>query len=1608
MSDWVFEPLPELQFAGTTGRSARNNNPFNLEYRPGTYQDKYGATMEPTGGGKDKQPRFGAYPNMLGGYLAGLDQIRLDQQKGHTLASFVEKFAPRFENPTDQLIAQYARATGASPDTPLAQIPAESLAVPMLKRESSTRILNQANQQLAAYHQTNQARKTPASNDSEWTFEYADQQAGNQQPGFLGQTWTGLKEQLGSYLPKYGSFISGAPESTYQQEYQKWKDALGEPEAQPETWWGKVGRGLGQGVGMVPEFMALNAIMPGLGATGTVSRMAQSALPFAASSLLNPQAGVGDLAHSAAMGVGLGAIPPSWGRMLRVPAAAGVGGGMGYLASGDIEQASADAAVLAILSALHGGVPRAPEKPRVEPNIPGKAVPPERRLLTSGGGPGEPGGYETPPTPPLLPGTGGNRALPLPGQQRLLPEYLPDFTMPVETRRRPRGGYQAVVPPENYPLALEKGKGAYTIAPGSYADMVMRAGAELPESAGLRTGPLPGMMPDSLAEAKQIIPTESALAPEVSSAFQPPPTLAPRKPPTYDLVKAEERHDLRTFAKAYGPFNSDSPELRNLELEERKSMVGMLKKGGRGMDDAFASFKNDYPHLAAEFNDEVEWVRAAITRKPLDMEKVWREHYDNEAELEARAREEGLSPEALSRIEADVAQEIAAERTAEESATLLKRPALSPEAVKVKKIFTDISDAQAELLAADPELRQKYAKGDWDAIDRVYRQGKISDAGAQKSLPGSGGLFDESLNEPKTPPKGPTPDSLRAGLNLEDLKFLGRKVADLGDWLSKQFDRDTRYKVKQTLEAKGTPKDIRLDPQDISMWRKYWDMPEWLQKEYPNFLNVAINNWRQKIYNNLKTPWFKEASPVFTLPRQQWDSLRNLMVEADQMSRRMLKTGANREQIDQAVNNLKAQYGPEVQNAAESWWRTGSRIWRTIDDIYSRMGMGDSELDQLRREMGFVPYYFPHMRFGKYLVMARQGKDTLYAEGATNRLTRDRLMADLKKKYPSAKVDYFESKGIAEEVFFGLNDAHAAQLAKAALAKAGKLTPEVEQGVMQALANSLKERGFGRQFIQQKNIPGFESDDFHRVLGNYISGAAGFISKLKAAPEHVKALGAIDAKQQPRLYSYAEKYVRHSLQNASKIDEVAGKMRGLMFHYFLGFNPKSATLNLTQNTTTGAPVLSTLKVKNPGVKILTAVKDLAKDGKAYWNLLHGQEGEFKTLKDNEVRALRTAMDNGWLDSVYTDELMGMVGSRLGTSLNKFEKASHFLFGQAESLNRAGMFLASFRELTKKGVDFNNAVKKANDLTTMSHFAYGKYNLPEPVRDLGPIGRTVYTFRSFSHNYALLLRHLAKRDPAAFGRAIRNLAILGGLKAVPLVGTAFGIYKALTGTDLWQEGVQDKENNLPYLLARFGVPGLAGIDMSGSVSIEVMKDLKQWSDLPKELLGAVGGIGENLANAADSYKRGDYYRMGEDLSPQAVRNVMGAYRKATEGVTTRTGRQVFDAQGQPVKLSTGEAVGKGLGFQPVRPTIQREINDYLYNMRQNQQELGDKWASRMINALRTNDRNVYNQVMTEVMDYNQRAVKRGEPPIEIENYLKRRMQPQLPGPKKWLPYYQKLQ
>lgn len=111
----------------TSRLSFVNNNPGNLRFAG---QD--GAT-EGEGG-------FAKFATADEGIKALENQIKLDASRGHTLESFVYKYAPPSENDTKKYLADLETATSSKAETPIAEIDLNTLLKAIAKKESGTKI----------------------------------------------------------------------------------------------------------------------------------------------------------------------------------------------------------------------------------------------------------------------------------------------------------------------------------------------------------------------------------------------------------------------------------------------------------------------------------------------------------------------------------------------------------------------------------------------------------------------------------------------------------------------------------------------------------------------------------------------------------------------------------------------------------------------------------------------------------------------------------------------------------------------------------------------------------------------------------------------------------------------------------------------------------------------------------------------------------------------------------------------------------------------------------------------------------------------------------------------------------------------------------------------------------------------------------------------------------------------------------------------------------------------------------------------------------------------------------------------------------------------------
>lgn len=119
--------MSSVEIPKTSKLSFVNNNPGNLRFA-----GQYGAIKGEGGFAKFKTPQEG--------FDALVRQIKLDVSRGHTIASFINKFAPPTENDTKLYIQQAVNALGYKADTPLSKVPLNELAKFVALKESSTKI----------------------------------------------------------------------------------------------------------------------------------------------------------------------------------------------------------------------------------------------------------------------------------------------------------------------------------------------------------------------------------------------------------------------------------------------------------------------------------------------------------------------------------------------------------------------------------------------------------------------------------------------------------------------------------------------------------------------------------------------------------------------------------------------------------------------------------------------------------------------------------------------------------------------------------------------------------------------------------------------------------------------------------------------------------------------------------------------------------------------------------------------------------------------------------------------------------------------------------------------------------------------------------------------------------------------------------------------------------------------------------------------------------------------------------------------------------------------------------------------------------------------------
>lgn len=576
--------------------------------------------------------------------------------------------------------------------------------------------------------------------------------------------------------------------------------------------------------------------------------------------------------------------------------------------------------------------------------------------------------------------------------------------------------------------------------------------------------------------------------------------------------------------------------------------------------------------------------------------------------------------------------------------------------------------------------------------------------------------------------------------------------------------------------------------------------------------------------------------------------------------------------------------------------------------------LGDEQLGKYKAIMDGIRddfkknNYIPFSRFGDFTVKVKDAEgNTHHFEMFDSKKERDAKFRELHKQFPKEKGFTVSASKVNKESLQGYENLPPDILHKLAQA-------EMQAGITGDAANIFSQvsggedpiKGFKKHLVGAGLVKG-NSQDFKRSISDYIASLSTHLANKSFLHETRDLVRQLDDRGERKLAKRMQDYGGYI---AGGKDEM-NALRGALFHYYLGFNPKAAAVNLTQMATTTLPQLTTLTPH--------ATRE--------WGKALNQTRQYLTNKDlfakNQPQlsvALKDALESGYIDEQVRQALGRMrKGGGDGGFTEKMLDASGAMFSGAEKLNRIHAFIASYNN-APKGLDEPRKIAFAKKFVSDTQFEYGKRNRPKIAR--GPIGAVAGMFRLWPGNWLRLLRNNleASQYQAAAGQALA-MGLLGGATSFPFIRELMRAMEA-SGEDpkkIVRQGFG--ENQWLADLFLHGGPYKGGLDISSSIAFgDMLPNIEQGfaPGVLKALMGVAYDPIASFSKAADFTKKGKTIQALEAVAPRgSVRPLLKAYRFATEGPLANDGTNLIGlgTNGERTKATPAEIAMIAGNFNP---------------------------------------------------------------------------------------------
>lgn len=642
--------------------------------------------------------------------------------------------------------------------------------------------------------------------------------------------------------------------------------------------------------------------------------------------------------------------------------------------------------------------------------------------------------------------------------------------------------------------------------------------------------------------------------------------------------------------------------------------------------------------------------------------------------------------------------------------------------------------------------------------------------------------------------------------------------------------------------------------------------------------------------------------------------------------------------------------------------------------------------------------YFPHARFGNYSIVVTDSQGVKqYVETFHTETSRNAARSSIEKQFPGHTVaNSFVPQ--EAEIFKGLPPSFLE-----AIKNNLQLTTVQQAALEDLIIATSPTQAFKKKFIHQDMTPGYSRDAL-RAFADFFWHAANHIARLEFGPElrgsiregdknvELMTVQGLDSTKRVQMIDFLRRHLE-SIMNP-KVDWAA--LRSVGFLWWLGFNVKSAVLNLTQVPLVTAPFLSAH---------FNEAKTLAELTKTYTKIrstYSRQKNWNNSYTPDEAAALHMGVEQGFLNESFAQQLAGiaegsnLLRTRAGNRMHKgwlqFQQAAGYMFQTMEQVNRRVTFLTT-RNLALKnpnaaylgdirkqyGLQLQDLVQQngwtvenataflaGKDAVRSSQFEYSQWARP---RFMQGRASAFFTFFMFTQNMLWFIQN----SPGST-RYLLLLLASAGIMGLPgaedlealakfigrnIFGKEWNLEKELgemlveltdAPPDLFIHGLSRHGFGLEQLGDLTGIP-LPATDLSGNLGmgspVPIFSPLAQalgrqgdfndkLAQFTSEGIGATFGIGVGIARALSDTDANP--RRWEQALPAAVANISKAYRQWKTGEETMRGRAQLIPYDRNDPEHMAELIAQSLGFRSTR-------SSQAWDLRISQIEAAEFWSLR---------------------------------------------------------------